>query len=1268
VAAILKDEDSFVEEWVTYHRLLGVDHFYLYDNDPRQPLSDILARHLDYVTVRAWLIDHDDRRYPGRTKQIKAYTHCLEHDAANYAWVAFIDCDEFIALEEHRDLKAFLGEYEGCDSIALNWHVFGYNGYYEDPPGLVIESLTRRMKEPRAMTKSVSRPDAIASINSAHLCRLKAGRKLVDANKQPYGEELYPGKTRIARINHYQCRSFTNWMQKPERGESGTFAQDPANAWRFSQEGCLRQFVSQIALDKNEHIDTSMSRHVEPVKRYLSRLRSESEGRPRDAEGPRLDAKLKTQNATSKTIKTRLVQRESAMGSVGHSTRSAIIRSPRARAIQLLTQGLRYAPRLYSWLLTGQFSRATAIHFNRRRRNAIAHAKAASQAHDWPQAIWRWRRVVDDFGDRVPSAAFHAMGKAHQRQGDFDAAEAAVQQGRAKHPASIRLAVRYANIAMARRHWPEAVTRWRAILGELDASAPAEVYLQLSRAHGRQGNIEEAEEFLRRGRAIHPKNIRLATRYAKIAVARKNWPETVTRWQAILDELDGIAPAEVYLQISRAHDRQGNIEEAEEFLRRGRAKHHSNVSLLTEQLEFALARQDWCQVAESCHAALDVIEAEPDRVLDDRHLANVCNGLMETHDYDRVIAAVQHLKRREGESKLLLAIEGTAYLRSSRTETAHLHWTRYWQRARDDQKFARQGAPALASYNASSKNFFTTVTRTDDFIPDRADGRFCVYTALFGEYDDLRSPAYVPPGLKFICFSDRARDVSGWDVRVVDLELDSPAMKSRMLKILPYDHLKGYDCSLYIDANIVFLADPLVAYHRWLKDKPFVAWRHPDRSGVYEEIEAILRSLRHAPSALLDQHKYFGDQAVPEQTGLIEACFLWRDHRDGAVRELMEQWWELLARFGSHRDQPALGYLMWKTGIRPEILPDYLGTSGDNEFFRKLPHKQTVLELERAKVVQSGTENRARDIADGQGTHWRGESPVPASRRRLTWVCRDKSRSVASTVMRGHQLSEMARLRLTDAEVSYVDENHLGGQSDSVLILTKGFLKEASLDELASLKERGNIVCADYVDDPARDELHECLDGYIAASMTQFIHYSKRYADKLVHLITHHSDPRLNGIRGPEDYCNIGYFGEIANARYASELQGIIDFCLTDTMAIEASWIPKLRHCNMHYAVRKPRAIERFKPFLKGFTAAQCHSNIIVSNDESDARYYLGSDYPYILKDGTLNSVLEMIDYAKASFGGAEWRRGLEIMTSVRQRCAPAQIESEIRALLARSR
>ena len=163
----------------------------------------------------------------------------------------------------------------------------------------------------------------------------------------------------------------------------------------------------------------------------------------------------------------------------------------------------------------------------------------------------------------------------------------------------------------------------------------------------------------------------------------------------------------------------------------------------------------------------------------------------------------------------------------------------------------------------------------------------------------------------------------------------------------------------------------------------------------------------------------------------------------------------------------------------------------------------------------------------------------------MTWVYRDLFKESASTIMRGRQLSELAKTRLANIEVGCVDESHLAALSQSVLILTKGFLKETSLDELARLKERGNIICADYVDDRPRNELHPCVDVYVAASIKQFLDHAQRYADRLVHLITHHTDPRVNGTKGPEDHCRVGYFGELANARYIPELRDIVDFCLT---------------------------------------------------------------------------------------------------------------------------
>jgi hypothetical protein len=194
----------------------------------------------------------------------------------------------------------------------------------------------------------------------------------VDANKRRYREELYPGKTRIARINHYQCRSFSNWMRKPERGEAGALADDPANAWRFSQQGCLRQFVTQIALDRNECLDTSMLRHAEPIKRYLNLLRSAGglEGKTQDD-----IATLRTQRAPSE-IETRRAPSQ-------RDTRS--LERPTGNEAIGLTRG---APGASSLLLRNLCdARPLSLLISGERNRAVADAKAASRSHDWPQAI-----------------------------------------------------------------------------------------------------------------------------------------------------------------------------------------------------------------------------------------------------------------------------------------------------------------------------------------------------------------------------------------------------------------------------------------------------------------------------------------------------------------------------------------------------------------------------------------------------------------------------------------------------------------------------------------------------------------------------------------------------------------------------------------------------------------------------------------------------------------------------------------------------------------
>jgi hypothetical protein len=273
LVAIVKGDGPFIEEWVAYHRLLGVHHFVLYDNDPELPLRPLLEAFESFVTVVPWSGD-PTAGWPGRNLQTKTYTHALTK-LTDYRWVTFLDVDEFIVLRRHESLPAFLSAFRDVGSVRLNWHVFGHNGYYEDPSGLITPALTRRMAAPSGRTKAISRPEAVGRITSAHSCRLKRGWRTVDANGRTYSDDLYPGKTDVAHVNHYQCRSFLSWMRRVERGDVSFDRSDvpSEHAWRLDEDLCLRQFVETVARDKNELVDEHMCRFESAILEYLTAAR-----------------------------------------------------------------------------------------------------------------------------------------------------------------------------------------------------------------------------------------------------------------------------------------------------------------------------------------------------------------------------------------------------------------------------------------------------------------------------------------------------------------------------------------------------------------------------------------------------------------------------------------------------------------------------------------------------------------------------------------------------------------------------------------------------------------------------------------------------------------------------------------------------------------------------------------------------------------------------------------------------------------------------------
>ena len=86
--AIYRNEAPYLREWIDFHRLVGVERFFLYDNGSDDEHRDVLARYRgDLVVVREW------DQSPG---QLAAYEHCLAEHGSESRWIAFIDVDEFL--------------------------------------------------------------------------------------------------------------------------------------------------------------------------------------------------------------------------------------------------------------------------------------------------------------------------------------------------------------------------------------------------------------------------------------------------------------------------------------------------------------------------------------------------------------------------------------------------------------------------------------------------------------------------------------------------------------------------------------------------------------------------------------------------------------------------------------------------------------------------------------------------------------------------------------------------------------------------------------------------------------------------------------------------------------------------------------------------------------------------------------------------------------------------------------------------------------------
>ena len=248
VCCIFKDEAPYLEEWLRFYHLVGVDHFYLYDNGSTDGYAAVLA-----PWQAAGKVTLHFNRAPAA--QRPAYCHCLLEFAQESRWIAFLDIDEFLFSPGCTDLRSFLQPFENQPAVAANWLMFGASGHERKPPGLVTLSYPYRcesnlctieralLKKPDlnpadpanyhllcSHIKSIVNPDKVIAVGSPHHFIYGKGALAVTPGGQPVpGPFSDQVEIESLRINHYFSRSWEEFGRKLTRAHAdGTAAYDAA--------------------------------------------------------------------------------------------------------------------------------------------------------------------------------------------------------------------------------------------------------------------------------------------------------------------------------------------------------------------------------------------------------------------------------------------------------------------------------------------------------------------------------------------------------------------------------------------------------------------------------------------------------------------------------------------------------------------------------------------------------------------------------------------------------------------------------------------------------------------------------------------------------------------------------------------------------------------------------------------------------------------------------------------------------------------------------
>ena len=213
VCAIVRNENRYLREWVEWHKGLGIEKFFIYDNGHG---NDEIPR--DVIGDDPQVVIFDWRDRDGNT-QCEAYDECYREHGSEFAWMGFIDIDEFVRSE--MSLPDVLDTLQ-ADVVAFSWRMMTDNGLVHYDPRPVQERFTQPAEDLKPETQFVksfvrSGIEGLSFDRDPHMPHHPALEVVnPDGGKAPQCS-VGTGSRKVAWIDHHFTKTAEEFAQKVSR-------------------------------------------------------------------------------------------------------------------------------------------------------------------------------------------------------------------------------------------------------------------------------------------------------------------------------------------------------------------------------------------------------------------------------------------------------------------------------------------------------------------------------------------------------------------------------------------------------------------------------------------------------------------------------------------------------------------------------------------------------------------------------------------------------------------------------------------------------------------------------------------------------------------------------------------------------------------------------------------------------------------------------------------------------------------------------------------